>query len=167
MEIEFDQAAEHKPDADHDRKNAPGAGAGAEQEHLGGLGESGHRQHARIKLRAKQQQQQRTAGAADVEHHVPDFARLDALDDRQDERADRAHAGAFGRRADAEPDGSEHAGDQQDHQQRAEQQGAERLLVDWRRIAGAALTSAPTAPVAKGRRLSPTSSGFRMAAITT
>ena len=58
------------------------------------------------------------------------------LIDRQDERADGADAGAFGRRADAEPDRAEHAGDQQDHQQRAEQHGADRLLVDRRRHGG-------------------------------
>ena len=62
----IDQTAKHEPDSDHDRQDVPGAGTGAEQKTLGGFGESGHRQHARIKVRAKQQQQQRARGAANV-----------------------------------------------------------------------------------------------------
>ena len=51
-------------------KDAPGAEAGAEEELLRGAGDAGHRQHARVELRAEQQQQQRRGGAADVEHHL-------------------------------------------------------------------------------------------------
>ena len=125
----IDQATEHEPDRHHDQQNAPGSGAGAEQETLAASVNPVIDKHARIELRAKQQQQQRTAGAADIEHHMPDFARLDALDDREDERADRADAGAFGRRAQAEPDRAQRAENQRDDQQRADEHGADRCFI--------------------------------------